>query len=214
MKNRMRIAAWCVAGLVALGDARVDGALTFLRTQGQDLIDENRTKVLLRGVGLGNWMLPEGYMWRFGNEGDRPRKIEKIVSDLIGPENASRFWTEFRAHYRSRHRPDCGVGLQFGASGSQCEAVAYGGRRGCLCRGGIPAAGQPRKLVSQARCLRDHRHARRAGRPDGGEHRRQRRRSAAVVYGPEEPGPTCQPMGEDCGPVQGRADGRGVRSAE
>ena len=51
------------------------------------------------GVGLGNWMLPEGYMWRFGDQGDRPRKIEKIVSDLIGPENAARFWSQFRRDY-------------------------------------------------------------------------------------------------------------------
>ena len=54
---------------------------------------------MLRGVGLGNWLLPEGYMWKFGNEADRPRRIEKLVTDLIGPENAKHFWTEFRNNY-------------------------------------------------------------------------------------------------------------------
>ena len=44
-------------------------------------------------------MLPEGYMWRFGQEGDRPRKIEKIVTDLIGPDRAAKFWKEYRAQY-------------------------------------------------------------------------------------------------------------------
>jgi len=72
---------------------------TFLRTRGQDIVNEKGEKVLLRGVGLGNWMLPEGYMWKFGEGGDRPRKIEKIVSDLIGPANASQFWKEFRQSY-------------------------------------------------------------------------------------------------------------------
>ncbi len=71
----------------------------FLRAQGQDMVDEDGNKVLLRGVGLGNWLLPEGYMWKFGDGGDRPRKIEKIVSDLIGPEQAQRFWLAFRKHY-------------------------------------------------------------------------------------------------------------------
>ena len=71
----------------------------FLHTRGQDIVDERGEKVLLQGVGLGNWLLPEGYMWRFGKEGDRPRKIEKLVSDLIGPENAARFWQEFRRQY-------------------------------------------------------------------------------------------------------------------
>lgn len=73
--------------------------LTFLRTQGQDIVNESGEKIMLRGVGLGNWMLPEGYMWKFGNNGDRPRKIEKLVSDLIGPENAAKFWSEFRQNY-------------------------------------------------------------------------------------------------------------------
>ncbi|MHC4912035.1 MAG: cellulase family glycosylhydrolase, partial [Planctomycetota bacterium] len=71
----------------------------FLRTQGQDIVDESGNKILLRGVGLGNWLLPEGYMWKFGQLGDRPRRIEKIVSDLIGLENAEQFWLEFRKHY-------------------------------------------------------------------------------------------------------------------
>ncbi|TAK92282.1 MAG: hypothetical protein EPO07_19385, partial [Verrucomicrobia bacterium] len=57
---------------------------TFLHTQGQDIVNESGERILLRGVGLGNWMLPEGYMWKFGNQADRPRRIEKLVSDLIG----------------------------------------------------------------------------------------------------------------------------------
>lgn len=73
--------------------------LTFLKTQGQDIINEKGEKIYLRGVGLGNWLLPEGYMWKFGQNGDRPRKIEKIVSDLIGNEKAQNFWHTFRANY-------------------------------------------------------------------------------------------------------------------
>ena len=71
----------------------------FLRTQGQDIVDESGNKILLRGVGLGNWLLPEGYMWKFGQLGDRPRRIEKIIADLIGQEKAGQFWSEFRKHY-------------------------------------------------------------------------------------------------------------------
>jgi endoglucanase len=82
-----------------LGQPTLTAALTFLHTQGEDIVDEKGKKILLRGVGLGNWMLPEGYMWRFGENGDRPRKIEKVVSDLIGPEKAAQFWSEFRKNY-------------------------------------------------------------------------------------------------------------------
>lgn len=73
--------------------------LSFLHTSGHNIVNESGEKIFLRGVGLGNWLLPEGYMWKFGELGDRPRKIEKVVSDLIGKEKASLFWKKFRQNY-------------------------------------------------------------------------------------------------------------------
>lgn len=73
--------------------------ISFLHTVGQDIVDESGRKVFLKSVGLGNWLLPEGYMWKFGELGDRPRKIEKIVADLIGKEKAATFWKIFRKNY-------------------------------------------------------------------------------------------------------------------
>jgi endoglucanase len=71
----------------------------FLHTKGQDIVDESGEKILLRGVGLGNWLLPEGYMWRFGKACDRPRRIEKLINELTGDEYSKRFWAEFRKNY-------------------------------------------------------------------------------------------------------------------
>jgi endoglucanase len=99
MRHEKRILAVCVLLLILCEWICPVEAGGFLRTQGQDMVDEGGKKVPLRGVGLGNWLLPEGYMWRFGDQGDRPRKIEKIVSDLIGQEGADRFWIEFRKGY-------------------------------------------------------------------------------------------------------------------
>lgn len=73
--------------------------LGFLHTSGQDIVNESGKKIFLKGVGLGNWLLPEGYMWKFGALGDRPRKIEKVVADLIGKEKATAFWKTFRQNY-------------------------------------------------------------------------------------------------------------------
>jgi hypothetical protein len=79
----------------------ISGALMAqgLRTSGHDMVDESGNKVLLQGVGLGNWMLPEGYMWKFREGGDRPRNIEKVVQELIGADSAAVFWREFRKFY-------------------------------------------------------------------------------------------------------------------
>ncbi|MGN6369510.1 MAG: cellulase family glycosylhydrolase [Phycisphaerae bacterium] len=101
----IRISAAVMAAVSLAACAQVKGGgggiegRGILHTRGEDMVDAQGHKVMLRGVGLGNWMLPEGYMWRFGKNGDRPRQIEQIVTDLAGPEYAEKFWREYRANY-------------------------------------------------------------------------------------------------------------------
>ena len=99
MQRRPNISIVILVFLVAMSVQQLSEAAGFLRTQGQNIVDENGNAVLLRGVGLGNWLLPEGYMWKFGDRGDRPRRIEAIVNELIGPQSSERFWLEFRRNY-------------------------------------------------------------------------------------------------------------------
>jgi len=72
---------------------RFDG---FVHADGGQLVDGAGRRLLLRGVGLGNWLLPEGYMWRFDGGPQSPREIEALITDLVGPESASRFWSMFQ----------------------------------------------------------------------------------------------------------------------
>ena len=39
--------------------------------------------LLLRGFGLGGWLLPEGYMWKFYTKCDRPRRIEALIEEPV-----------------------------------------------------------------------------------------------------------------------------------
>src|SRR4030042_2631858 len=71
----------------------------FLRTNGYNIVDEDGNKVYLKGVGLGNWLLPEGYMWKRGKYADRPRRIEALVYDLIGEKKGNEFWRNYRKYY-------------------------------------------------------------------------------------------------------------------
>ncbi|WP_309119633.1 cellulase family glycosylhydrolase [Paenibacillus sp.] len=73
----------------------------FLRASGTKLVNGSGEEVLLRGVGFGSWLLPEGYMWRFPNGGDRPRKIERMIEELIGADKAARFWALYYDRYIS-----------------------------------------------------------------------------------------------------------------
>lgn len=71
----------------------------FLRAEGRKLENEAGQEVLLRGVGFGSWMLPEGYMWRFPGAGDRPRRIERMIAELVGAEKAASFWGLYYERY-------------------------------------------------------------------------------------------------------------------
>ena len=66
-----------------LSRQRVNG---FLRAQGQEIVNSKGEPILLSGWGLGNWLLCEGYMWRAGPRGDRPRTLEQVVRELAGSQ--------------------------------------------------------------------------------------------------------------------------------
>lgn len=68
----------------------------FVRAQGGRLVDGTGRPVLLRGVGLGGWLLPEGYMLQMGPRTQSPRQIEALVERLVGRERADEFWRDYR----------------------------------------------------------------------------------------------------------------------
>lgn len=72
---------------------RFDG---YVHADGGRLVDGAGRPLLLRGVGLGNWLLPEGYMWRFDGGPQSPREIEALITDLVGSEEAAQFWSAFQ----------------------------------------------------------------------------------------------------------------------
>jgi len=76
-----------------------DRVCGFLTAKNGKMINERGEEVLLFGMGIGNWLLPEGYMWRFDGIYDRPRRIEKLVDELCGEEYGAYFWKEFRERY-------------------------------------------------------------------------------------------------------------------
>ncbi|HET7723675.1 MAG TPA: cellulase family glycosylhydrolase [Propionibacteriaceae bacterium] len=70
----------------------------FVRAREGALVDDSGP-LLLRGVGLGNWLVPEGYMWGLGPLFQSPRQIEGLVASVLGWHEAQEFWRRWRASY-------------------------------------------------------------------------------------------------------------------
>ena len=86
----------------------VDG---WLKTSGQIFINEKGQEVLLRGLGVANWLNPEGFLFggapfggvmgRFARscEFDRGRTMDQFVAELCGPSYQKKFWKQWVDNY-------------------------------------------------------------------------------------------------------------------
>lgn len=91
----------CVAGLVAgaplhAGDSPAPA--NFVQVSGEHFVGPDGQVLKLRGINLGNWLLPEGYMFHF-KQANSPHQIEDVVAELVGDVAAAEFWREWREHY-------------------------------------------------------------------------------------------------------------------
>lgn len=71
----------------------------FVHRDGGRIVDGAGRELRLRGVGIGNWLLPEGYMWRFGPGAQSPREIEALIERMVGPDAAAEFWQRFQDEF-------------------------------------------------------------------------------------------------------------------
>lgn len=88
-------------GVLLASSSLFAGSPGYVTTSGREIIDPVGKPLLLRGVNLGNWLVPEGYMFKF-KHATSPRKINDVISELVGPAEAQAFWREFRDAYVTR----------------------------------------------------------------------------------------------------------------
>jgi len=63
----------------------------FLKTNGKAIVNENQDTIILRGMGLGGWMVKEGYMMQTNAFANAQYEIMDLIEDLIGEENKDTF---------------------------------------------------------------------------------------------------------------------------
>lgn len=64
----------------------------FLQTDGKKIVDGNGDEIILRGIGLGGWMLMEGYMMQSSDVADTQWEFRERLEELMGVENTNTFF--------------------------------------------------------------------------------------------------------------------------
>ena len=78
------------------------GNAQFAHTDHKQLVDAAGKPLLVRATNLGNWLVPEGYMWLFEGGPQSPSEIRGLVLELLGPEESAAFWQKYRENYITR----------------------------------------------------------------------------------------------------------------
>jgi aryl-phospho-beta-D-glucosidase BglC (GH1 family) len=68
------------------------------RTSGKEILTPEGKSILLKGTNLGNWLVPEGYMFKTGQVSS-PTKIDELLTQLVGPDSTVAFWHKYLDRY-------------------------------------------------------------------------------------------------------------------
>ncbi len=70
----------------------------FISVSGKEIIGPDKKPFLIRGTNLGNWLVPEGYMFKFKSV-NSPRLINEALVEVLGPEETKIFWEKYQDTY-------------------------------------------------------------------------------------------------------------------
>jgi hypothetical protein len=71
----------------------------FLRASGKQIVDGQGQNVLLRGMGLGNWMLQEPYMMDVAGVVDTQQQLKGKIAELVGTNKMEEFYAAWLTNY-------------------------------------------------------------------------------------------------------------------
>src|SRR5678816_4016043 len=99
MRCRHKQAVWGLILLLNLvASISINAQSRFVMTRGKEIVSSNGKPLLLKGINLGNWLLPEGYMFKF-KTANSPQRIYTVINELVGEEEGRRFWKTYQENY-------------------------------------------------------------------------------------------------------------------
>lgn len=78
----------------------------FLQTDGKKIVDGNGDEIILRGMGLGGWMLMEGYMMQSSDVADTQWEFRERLEDLMGVEKTDEFFNAWLDNHVTKRDVD------------------------------------------------------------------------------------------------------------
>ena len=101
----MKKLLWIIVLFLAFsGYAQEENASSlFLHVKGKKIVNSNDENILLRGIGLGGYMLQEGYMLKVPFSGQQ-HVIKEHIQQLIGKEKTEEFYSAWRSEFYSESR--------------------------------------------------------------------------------------------------------------
>jgi len=70
----------------------------FIYTEGKNVMLPDGKPFIMRGTNLGNWLVPEGYMFKL-KDVNSPRMINQALTELIGPSAVDSIWKTYLNNY-------------------------------------------------------------------------------------------------------------------
>ena len=70
-----------------------------LKTNQDKIVDENGREIILRGMGLGGWMLMEGYMMQSSDVADTQHEFRERLIELMGIEKTNNFFNSWHQNH-------------------------------------------------------------------------------------------------------------------
>jgi len=84
--------------LILLACTSTNAQSRYVTTRGKAIVSADGKPLLLKGINLGNWLLPEGYMFKFKTT-NSPRLIQTAINELIDEDEARQFWKTYHDNY-------------------------------------------------------------------------------------------------------------------
>src|SRR6185503_13134320 len=89
---------WLILPLSLGASISINAQSRFVTTRGKEIVSPDGTPLLLKGINLGNWLLPEGYMFKF-KTANSPQRIYTVINELVGEDEGRRFWKTYQENY-------------------------------------------------------------------------------------------------------------------